>query len=127
MDTWRHMKAVKENTFYAVGVDETGMVWHGHFGSSPQFFIFDQSGYLTFVRKNPFNIQGHVKEDHNHPKAVMNLLSESHVFIGYQFGSKSKRSILEKAGIKLATTEEKMAQCAIASYLIKHIYKAPAH
>jgi len=104
--------------FIAIGVDEQGQVWRGHFGISPRYQLFDRFGNLVEERKNPYGAgSGEKRAHHDNPKLIVDLLSDCNVFIACRMGDASKQKLVQSFGVKTVLTEEKDPQVALAAYL----------
>lgn len=104
-------------TFIAIGSDLKNQVWVGHFGEAPQYLLYDFSGNLIEKRKNPYSLKDDLYKQHEGPERIIELLPECSVFIAQIYGNKSKRKLVENAGIQLITTREQDVQVAIDAFI----------
>ncbi len=103
-----------ERKYIAVGVNkDEKTVWHGHFGISPYFFIYDFSGKFIEKRKNPYSRGQH----HDEPKLIVEFLSDCSVFIAKRMGEESRKKLTEKLNIKAFLTPTKDVELAVKEFL----------
>lgn len=111
------MENMKKNIAIAVNKNEN--IWYGHFGISPYFLIFDNSGKLNDKRINPHGA-GHSQLYHDNPKLIIDSLNDCGIFVCKIMGEKSKNKLAEKFGIKTILTEEKDVKLFLKNYLQKN-------
>ena len=103
-----------ERKFIAVGVNkDEKTVWHGHFGISPYYFIYDYDGNFIEKRENPYSKGQH----HDEPQLIVNFLSDCNVFIGKRMGEESRKKLVEKLNIKTYLTNTKDVELAVKEFL----------
>ncbi len=91
----------------AVGVNKLDKVWHGHFGISPYFLIYNNDGEMIEKRINPHGAgQGH-KHDHgdDQPFLIKEILHDCNIFVGKKMGEGSKLKLAQKLGVETVLTE----------------------
>lgn len=109
---------MSETKYIAIGVDQNGKVWRGHFGMAPCYRLYDRSGNLMEERQNPYGAGGGGKHaHHDNPLLIVNLLSDCSVFIANRMGDASKQKLVQDFGIETVLTEEKDPQAALSAYL----------
>ena len=108
----------KEEKNIAVAVNKIDKVWHGHFGISPFFQIYNREGELIEKRINPHGA-GHSKLDHdeNKPLLIKEILDDCSVFIGKRMGEKSKKILLDKFYVETIFTDETDPEITVKSFL----------
>ena len=108
----------KEDKNIAVAVNKIDKVWHGHFGISPFFQIYNREGELIENRINPQGA-GHSKLDHdeNKPLLIKEILNDCSVFIGKRMGEKSKKILLDRLYVETIFTDETEPEEIVTSYL----------
>ena len=100
----------------AIAVNKNENIWYGHFGISPYFLIFDNSGKLKDKRINPHGA-GHSQLYHDNPKLIIESLNDCDVFVGKKMGAKGKNILAEKFGIKTILTKENNVKLFLKNYL----------
>jgi predicted Fe-Mo cluster-binding NifX family protein len=107
------------SNYIALSVDESGTkMWNGHFGMSPQFFIYDRQGNRVEVRENPHGFKrGEKHEHHDDPQRIVKLLADCKVFIARRMGEQSRRQLVRKMDIETVLTDETDPQAALKAYL----------
>ena len=106
-----------EKTSIAIGVDQNGQVWDGHFGMSPHYYIYNRSGKLVEKRLNPYGAAANKQKHHHNPVLIVDLLSECGIFIARRMGDKNKQLIVEKMGVIPFITTEKDRTAALQACL----------
>jgi len=101
----------------AVGVDPDNHIWGGHFGISPLYNIYEQSGKLIDKRPNPYCVGGGEEKHHDDPELILDLLHECNVFIAQKMGGRSKRMLAEKLNVVPILTGESDPDVAVSIYL----------
>lgn len=108
---------MQERPHIAVGVDQMGFFWQGHFGMSPSYRIYDCTGTLITTRPNPYGTgQRHAKH-HDNPHLIVDLLPECGVFLSCCMGERSKARLESELGIEAVLTEATDPETAIRDYL----------
>jgi predicted Fe-Mo cluster-binding NifX family protein len=103
----------------AIGVNDKGEIWAGHFGMAAVYRIYNRQGELLEERENPFGVKPGVRhEHHDDPKRIVKLLHDCKTFIARQMGEKSRRNLVEKQGVETIITKEKNPQTALKNYLL---------
>jgi hypothetical protein len=105
---------MKEEKLIALGVDENGQMWEGHYGVSPRYDLYDHDGNLVETRINPYRADGEKEKVHGNPAQIVELLPECNVFIARQMGKPEKAAEL---GIQPVITSETDPHAALAAYL----------
>ncbi|NDJ75914.1 MAG: hypothetical protein GYB65_06620 [Chloroflexi bacterium] len=99
----------------AIGIDDQGQVWGGHFGIAPRYAIYDRGGTLVETRVNPYGAgQGQKQQHHDNPQWIVDLLPECGVFIARRMG---KPQMVEALGIRAVLTAEQTPSAALAAFL----------
>ena len=109
------------NNYIAVGVNKLDKIWHGHFGISPYFLIYNVDGEMIEKRINPHGAgQGH-KHEHgdDQPFLIKEILHDCKIFVGKQMGEGSKLKLAQKLGIETVLTESTEPQKVVNEILIK--------
>lgn len=90
------------SSYIAVGVNKLDKIWHGHFGISPYFIIYNRNGELIEKRINPHGAGENHKHDHNNdqPLLIKDILHDCTTFIGKKMGEGSKLKLAEKFGVE---------------------------
>ncbi len=105
--------------YIAVGVNKLGKIWHGHFGISPYFQIYNQNSEMIEKRINPHGAgQGH-KHDHgdDQPFLIKEILHDCNIFVGKKMGEGSKLKLAQKLGIETVLTENTEPQEVVKEIL----------
>ena len=111
----------EDRKYIAVGTDEKGQIWSGHFGMAPQYYIYDHSGTLIEKRTNPYGAGGGEKHTHHDdPKLIITLLSDCGVFIARRVGEKSKQKLVNQWGIEVVLTQARDPKEAMQEYIKDH-------
>ena len=105
---------MKQKNLIAVGVDQNGLVWNGHYGVSPQYYLFNSEGKQVEKRSNPHAVDEEGKQHHGKPELIAALLPECSVFIGRKMGHSDKLMAL---GVKAITTEECEPKVSVLTYI----------
>jgi len=108
---------MREKSLIAIGVDREGQLWSGHFGMSPQYYLYDFDSNLVEKRPNPYGAGDGAHHHHDNPRLIVDLLPECGVFIARRMGDDSKRNLAARLGIRPVITDEKEPQAALAAYL----------
>jgi len=108
---------VKKRKLIAVGVDHDGRVWGGHFGISPQYYIYNSRGKLIEKRPNPYSVGGGEEKHHDDPELILDLLRECNIFIAQKMGGRSKRMLVENLNVVPVMTKESDPDIAVSTYL----------
>jgi predicted Fe-Mo cluster-binding NifX family protein len=105
----------------AVGVNKLEKIWHGHFGISPYFVIYDRDGELIDKRINPHGAGEKHKHNHNddQPLLIKEILHDCTTFIGKRMGEGSKLKLAQKLGVETILTELDEPQEAVNTVLEK--------
>ncbi len=107
-----------EPTLIAVAAAPDGMVWRGHFGIAPTFFLYRPDGTFVEKRSNPYGaVAGEKHQHHDDPKRIINLLPDCRVFIARRMGDRSKQNLAKNFGITPVITTENTPDAAIAHFL----------
>jgi predicted Fe-Mo cluster-binding NifX family protein len=99
----------------AVGVDDRGQIWSGHFGVAPYYRIYDRTGQSVERRLNPYGPNGDQHAHHGNPALVAELLPECSVFVGRQMGN--KECLAKELGITPVVTGESDPDLAVRALL----------
>jgi predicted Fe-Mo cluster-binding NifX family protein len=85
----------------AVGVDEKGKIWKGHFGIAPYFLIYDADKNFIEKRLNPYGTAAAGKHNHHdNPKLIIGFLDDCNVFVAKRMGQESQIKLEKNFGIK---------------------------
>ena len=105
----------------AIGVNKADRIWHGHFGISPFFQVYDREGELVETRINPHGVGENHKHAHdeNQPRLIKEILHDCSTFIGKKMGEGSKLKLAEKLGIEPVLVEVNLPTEALNNYLGK--------
>ena len=106
-----------ESKLIAIGVDQKGQIWGGHFGIAPQYNLYDRAGKLVEERQNPYGAGSGEHKHHDSPKLIVDLLPDCGVFIARRMGGGSKKKLVKNLGVEIVLTEKKDAQIAVKAYL----------
>lgn len=105
----------------AVGVNRLDKIWHGHFGVSPYFQIYNAVGEIVDKRINPHGIghEGkHIYDDDQH-LLVKEILHDCKIFVGKRMGEGSQLKLSQKLGIETVLTEKSEPQEVVKEILNK--------
>ncbi len=100
----------------AVGVDENGKIWKGHFGIAPYFYIYDANKNFVEKRINPYGTLAAGKHNHHdNPKLIIDFLKDCNVFVAKRMGQESIIKLEQNFGIrpvivKTESIDEALAQ-----------------
>lgn len=100
----------------AVATTEDGKLFKGHFGSAPNYFIYNERGEFIEKIENPHDPKK-TKVHHDNPKLIKDLLSDVEVFIGKRFGEQSKQKLVTKLNIKAFGTTKNLPEEAVKEFL----------
>lgn len=89
----------------ACGVEESGLMWKGHFGISPYFDIYDENKIFVERRLNPYGTASGSHNHHDNPMLIIEFLSDCGIFVAKRMGQESIIKLEEKFGIKPIITE----------------------
>jgi predicted Fe-Mo cluster-binding NifX family protein len=103
--------------YIAIGVDNEGRIWTGHFGIAPNYLIYDQNGQMVEQRSNPYGAGQGRKKHHDNPRLIVDLLPDCGVFIARRMGGGSKRKLAQQLGITPVLTAEEKPEAALRAYL----------
>lgn len=99
----------------AVGVNKEGTVWEGHFGMSPQYYIYDASGSRVETRTNPHGVDQPEEKEHGSPQETLDLLADCKVFIASVTGYYIVQ--VQRSGVEVVTTTATDPDAAVTAYL----------
>ena len=96
------------SNFIAVGVNKLDKIWHGHFGVSPYFQIYNAGGELIEKRINPHGLGHQGKHTHGDEQhlLVKEILHDCKIFVGKKMGEGSQQKLSQKLGIETVLTEK---------------------
>ena len=96
------------SNYIAVGINKADKVWHGHFGISPYFQIYNREGEVIDKRINPHGVGNGHKHEHgdDQPFLIKEVLHDCKIFVGKQMGEGSKLKLSQKLGIETILTEK---------------------
>ena len=94
-----------ERKYIAVGVDEEGKIWKGHFGIAPVYLIFDEMKNPVEKRINPYGANSEKHSHHDNPKLIISFLNDCKFFVAKRMGQESRIKLKENFGIISVLTE----------------------
>ena len=105
----------------AVGINKANKIWHGHFGISPYFQIYNREAEVVDKRINPHGAgNGHKHEhDDNQPFLIKEVLYDCNIFVGKQMGEGSKLKLSQKLGIETILTDKNDATEVVKEIISK--------
>ena len=106
---------MKEKRLIAIGADDEGRVWMGHFGISPYYLLYDAASTLHEKRLNPYGPKLGEHKHHDSPGQIVELLSDCSVFIGHKMGNKER--LTEQYRITAVLTDERDPASALQEFL----------
>ncbi len=104
-----------ERVNIAVGVDENGKIWKGHFGIAPYFYIYDSDKNFLEKRLNPYGTAAEKHNHHDNPKLIINFLNDCNVFVAKRMGQESIIKLEQNFGIKPVIVKTENVEEALES------------
>ncbi len=102
-----------ERKYIAVGVDDEGKIWKGHFGIAPVYLIFDEMKNMIEKRINPYGANSENHSHHDNPNLIISFLNDCKIFVAKRMGQESRVKLKENFGILPFLTDKTSPEEAI--------------